>query len=405
MKSLVCLIVNLMFSISASYQVHAQVSAENVWVEGESLRIKQSNTGVTAFNQPNGGLEWAEAPGVNYILGSGIWVGGEIDVNGNRVQRTFVTYDPMTAESWANPLSRVITKRDGQTVTATAEFDDADLATYPQGIDRAKAEGLPLGLRFTQTLTLNPLQDMPEVLLVRTVVTNVHPTRTIWGATIGIVVDGDIALKGTPPPASNLVTSVPSADLKIAKTSLAAYPNPSLYTMLDPRGAELHSFLGTSWFLTPFTHEDRYNVLASGQTRFEAEAGDVVLTMSTTPRDLPPGASLVLTAISVLSSGLQDKSDGDVIAIMKRVLATTTVDEEANNQHALYPNPTRGSDVVILPANVEISFAEIVDITGAVVARSVSPRALSIAHLSQGIYSVRMNTPTGTITKFLAVDR
>ncbi len=400
-------IVTLM--VWTSHAAQAQTEFEQVWAEGGAVKIAHTNTGVTGFDVLNqrDGLRWDLAPDQVFLFASGVWLGGQINVEGQPRKRTFITYDPNTGRGWSNPTSSITRESFGNMSVYTSTFDDADLSKYTRGSAVAIADSMPLGLSFRQTLTINPLQDVADLIIVRTVARNVHPWRTLRMAAMANVVDPDIVSPSEVSAQGNdFATRVGDEEMQVVKIYSANDPQgPCLYSILDPREAKLTTMRGLSIVTDPIEHEDRYAFMTSGVTNPSIGPTDVRFVMTGLPRDLAPGDSIVQTIIFLLSRTGTAQRDAEVVDLFKRYTGTTSVNEEQLAAPMLFPNPTNGASAIELVGGSDFTSVELVDMTGTVVSRTQSSSQLPVSDLTPGVYSVRMHSATGSVTSKLVVTR
>jgi len=392
-----------------SHGASAQTEFEQVWAQGGSVRIAHTNTGITGFDVRNmrDGLRWDLAPGQSFLFGSGVWFGGQINVEGQLRKRTFVTYDLMTGESWSNPTSTITEESFGDMSVYRSTFDDADLSKYPRGAAAALADSMPLGLSFRQTLTIHPLQDVADLIIVRTVARNVHPWRTIEMAAMGNVVDPDIV---SPTEGSAKLNDVSELlgdeEMQVIKVHSADDPQGAcLYSILDPREAKLTVMRAFAIANDPFEHAERYNVMTSPTISASVGPTDVRFVLTGRSRDLAPGDSIAQSIIFLVSRTGTSQRDAEVIDLFKRYTRTTSVDEDHPAAPMVFPNPTNGAAEVAFVGGSDFTSVELVDMTGSVVSRMQSYRLLPIRDLSPGVYSVRFRSAAGTVTSMLAITR
>ncbi|MBU3700322.1 MAG: T9SS type A sorting domain-containing protein, partial [Candidatus Kapabacteria bacterium] len=377
-----------------SHSAQAQADFEQVWAEGGSVKIAHTNTGVTGFDVRNSrdGLQWGLAPNQGFLFASGVWLGGQIRVEGQPKKRTFITYDPSSGRSWSNPTSAITKESFGDISIYTSTFDDIDLSKYTRGAAVALADSMPLGLSFRQTLTINPLESVADLIIVRTVARNVHPWRTIELAAMGNVVDPDIVspIEGTAR-GDDFAVKVGDEQMQVVKIYSGNDPlGPCMYSILDPREAKLTTMRGMSIATEPFEHEDRYNFMTSGIINPSIGPADVRFVLTGRPRDLAPGDSIAQTIIFLLSRTGTAQRDAEVVDLFKRYTGTTSVNEDQPAAPMMFPNPTNGASFVELVGATDFTSVELIDLTGSVLSRMPSTRQLPVSALAPGVYSVRM---------------
>lgn len=76
---------------------------------------------------------------------------------------------------------------------------------------------------------------------------------------------------------------------------------------------------------------------------------------------------------------------------------TMGIDEIQNQSITVYPNPVKDFINIQLPSTEKVKNIEIISLTGQRVAHSNSEKSLSLGHLSQGVYVLKITTDSGTV--------
>ncbi|OON66925.1 DUF4394 domain-containing protein [Hymenobacter sp. CRA2] len=130
-------------------------------------------------------------------------------------------------------------------------------------------------------------------------------------------------------------------------------------------------------------------------------------------RDAATGAAVDLqqqASYSFATTGAPLDARFSLLLTQQRVLAAAPAQLSA--QVALYPNPARGSATLALPAGLRQQALDVTVLNALgqhVLRRSLPARAtdavtLPLTGLAKGVYTVRLNTPAGTVNKRLVVE-
>lgn len=385
----------------AGYRVSAQVPRESVWLEVNNLRCAMTNYGVFGQNVQgmSHGVRWANAPDYSFLLGSGIWVGAGIMNGGELRRRVFITYDPLSTSSWAQPSTNVTTTLVSNNAIGVSHFNDADLDQYDGSASQRAAQGFPLGLSIQQIVWLQqvtaPLQN---TILSRYVVKNVHPERTLQDAVVAFVVDPDVGLASNPQVAAmddsvKILIRGTTAVAKVLSTANPTGPFISVATIHEGGGTPTITLFNAQNM--PSENAPRYEAITTGQLQESTERGDVIFALAGSTRDVTPGDSIVVNVVLLLSETDSPENDARLLDLVDYIKGqvTSVSTESSPTTTQIYPNPTCGSDYIVVGSPTASERLQLCDVHGVV--RTV-PQDTSgniyIGDLSTGLYWITSST-------------
>lgn len=382
-------------------EVYAQVSDTCLATNATGVKIYQSNYGITGYNikQYIAGLIWPRVSQDQYIFAGGLWIGGKVIENGNTKPLVLVGYNPITGKSWCDPTTPIEVTSNSTSETIRSTFTDVDLSSYEGDTSVHRANGFPLHVVVSQTLTAWKSGQLRDVVTLQTRVLNTHPERTIYELVIANIFDIDI---GTPIGSINAgkgdkcVPLQNRTDLGIFK----AWSSPETddgqlgvigFAIINATAdvgifTAAHSFI----FFVPDSNEERYAFITSGELASSTEGTDLLSVFATAPLDVGPSEEVQSTLVIMLGRYNDAANDQRMISIVDALKNGTSVNEVAATSQPfnVYPNPALGITSINIAADSLPTCITIVNMMGETVQTIYDPdRVVDISTLPTGYYT------------------
>ena len=398
----ICSVV-VLFALMQSVVVVAQVAYQQQVTQRSPIEIMFSNCGTLAFDAQSarGHSFWPRGSNQQFIFGAGLWIGGLVPVGPEEVLRkaVFVTWDPNSGKSWATPLSELTTVHVEDFEVISSRFTDTVLSAYANSAPPPDGR-LPLGLEFKQDLLVRESGPYQDVAVLSTVITNIHPTRTIENVVVDLVVDADIG------PRDNLLLAsqedysrhVPldwGLDLLIASTSPhngIPYGHMGVVLVNTPDGRSAATMRNQPIWLDPLASEDRYNLITSGVKEDGSDTGDIRLHIASHLYTLAPGEKLTFRYLIMFSNDEIDVAQAWMASVAEYHFANVSVDEsDLAIPMSLYPNPAYRDGTVRVETGSIKDRVDIIDEVGRTIRTFTGDvDTLQLTGLPSGIYHVRV---------------
>jgi hypothetical protein len=398
MRTLLC--IALAFCINSQLS-SAQVVRQQQVTQISPIELVQTNYGVTGYDAASGigGCFWPRGSNQQFAFGAGLWIGGQVeDSSGTLHKAVFTTFDPNSGKSAATPLSDLAVSVTGDVEVMTSLFTDTVLSAYDYPADQL-ASRYPMGLEVRQELTTQRTGPYKDVAILSTSIRNIHPTRTIHGMVVDLMIDPDVGPRDNYVLASRedrmeivdepddlgivLFSTQPHNGVTYGRFGVALVNTP------DHRSAA--TIIHHPIELDPSTSDERYALIASGAHQVYSGVGDVRAHVASEAYTLAPGQQLSFHFLLIFSMDEDSIAIPWMIDVVKNFRTATSVAENAESDRLrLYPNPVNADGVVRLLAEHMPQSVELVDAMGRVVRTFEHDcSAIDVKGLPTGMYAVR----------------